>query len=188
MIDGIDIHERGYWLSKEVCETHVCDDILCNAIVKEYRGLNSVVDIGCGNGDYVKIIMESIYCIGYDGNPMTPYITDELCDVLDFSKPQDIGKFDLVLSLEVGEHIPKKYESIYIDNLVRAAKKDICISWAIKGQGGSGHVNCQDNDYVISVMDNLGFNYLPKRSNNLREAATISWFKNTILCFEREIL
>ena len=34
-----------------------------------------------------------------------------------------------ILSLEVAEHIPAQFESIYIDNLVKHAKEDIILAW-----------------------------------------------------------
>ena len=61
------------------------------------------------------------------------------------------------MSLEVGEHIPKEYEDIFINNLHNNNNKGIILSWAILGQGGFGHVNEQNNDYIKSKMSNLGY-------------------------------
>ena len=50
-------------------------------------------------------------------------VSNGLVQFRDFGKPQRIGVYDWVYSIEVGEHIPKEYEETYIQNLVRAAKK-----------------------------------------------------------------
>ncbi|HNX37492.1 MAG TPA: methyltransferase domain-containing protein [Candidatus Cloacimonadota bacterium] len=180
------IHERGYWLSQEEIQTHEFDEQLCNAIIKRYNSVRQAVDIGCGNGKYtMALIGAGIICTGYDGSPLTPEITRRVCKTLDFSDPVDIGKFDLVLSLEVGEHIPRKYEQVFLDNLVRAANEIIIMSWAVEGQPGIGHFNCRDNDYIIAEMFARGFDLDYESTDHLREQSSLPWFKNTLMVFTR---
>jgi len=62
-----------------------------------------------------------------------------------------------VYSVEVGEHIPKEFEDVFINNLVWAAEKGIVLTWAHIGQGGDGHVNCQNRDYIIKKFKDRGF-------------------------------
>jgi hypothetical protein len=181
------MNERGCWTLKSETDTHVFDKSLCDAIITvcNNHGIRSIVDIGCGNGSYVNYLNdEGLNCWGYDGSPMTKELTDGQCKRKDFSEPVDIGKFGLVLSLEVGEHIPKEYEQIFLDNLVNAAIGLIIISWAVEGQGGDGHVNCRNNNYVIQQMENRGFYYDPLTTEYLRDKSVINWFKSTILAFE----
>ena len=55
---------------------------------------------------------------GFDGNPYTETLTNGLAKVIDLTKPHKFNKpYDWVISLEVAEHIPKKFESIYVNNL-----------------------------------------------------------------------
>lgn len=181
------IHERGYWLSKDETNTHDWDRPLAAELVKMFRTSKTIVDIGCGNGGYTKHFIDNgLSCTGYDGSPLTPEITGGLCGIKDFSVPVDIGKFDFVLSLEVGEHIPATYEQNFVDNLVKAAKKFICLSWGVEGQGGLGHVNCRNNDYVIRELSKRGFVYDSDRSDKLRSVSTFPWFKNTVMVFEKK--
>ena len=78
-------------------------------------------------------------------------------------------KPDWILSLEVGEHIPKEFESAFIQNLTRNAKKGIIISWAIKGQGGYGHFNEQNNKYIKNLLYKFGFINDLKTEKKLRK-------------------
>ena len=94
-------------------------------------------------------------------------------------------KFDYVISLEVAEHIPKKYEEIYVNNLIRHIDSHLITSWAIKGQGGDGHVNEQDEDYILNMYKEKGMVYQKEVSEALRNVATLSWFKETIFVFEK---
>jgi len=61
--------------------------------------------------------------------------------------PIDLGRhFDLVVSLEVAEHIPHASADTFVDSLVRHG--DIVLfSAAIPGQGGTFHVNEQWPEY-----------------------------------------
>lgn len=179
------IHERGYWLSREEFKTHQFDKTLCHEIAKIFC-IETAVDVGCGNGSYTNSLNAAgIKCAGYDGSPSTREIAGKHCGTKDFSDPVDIGQYDLVLSLEVGEHIPVQYEQTFIDNLCKAARQYICLSWAVEGQGGTGHVNCRNNDYVIAEMKKRGFGLEGESTTALRKAASIPWFRNTIMVFSK---
>jgi|GEM_PF-6386818 len=61
------------------------------------------------------------------------------------------ASFGIGIALEVAEHLPKEHEETFLDNLIGIAKDDgwIILSWAKKGHGGLGHVNEQNEDYVL---------------------------------------
>ena len=178
------IHERGYWTDHAETNTHMFDEDLCKEIIRQFPGFD-FVDIGCGDGSYTKHLLNAgNNCKGYDGSPLTPELTDGLCKIKDFSKPVSIGKYDVVLCLEVGEHIPEKYEQIFIDNIVKASKKFIILSWAIEGQPGTGHVNCKNNGYIINEMSKRGLEYIPELSAALRLASKFPWFRDTLMVFQ----
>jgi hypothetical protein len=183
------INQKGYW-ETDSSVGHIHDDRLTQALngffIKE--NVKTLVDLGCGMGDYVKFfIANGIVCDAFDGNPNTEALTNGLGKVLDFSSTFDLEKkYDCVLSLEVGEHIPKEYEQIFLDNLIRHTDNLIILSWAIVGQGGSGHVNCQNNDYIINQMDQRGFEYDQLNSSFLRtQWSSAPWFNNTIMVFRK---
>ena len=185
---------RGYWTSMDEINTHSFDKPLCDAIIKMCKDekcpwikrLKTIIDIGCGDGSYTTHFNNNGFkCVGYDGNLLTPEISVDSCYVKDFSDPVDVGKYDLVLCLEVGEHIPVEYEQTFLDNICRAAKNDIILSWAIIGQKGNGHVNCRNNDYIINEMLTRKFNLDTDRSNFLRKQATLDWFGATIMYFQK---
>ena len=52
----------------------------------------------------------------FDGNPNVKQITNNFAEQLDLAKPFNLDEtFYVVISLEVAEHIPKEYESTYIN-------------------------------------------------------------------------
>lgn len=164
---------------------HKFDESLCNALISFLEDQETVVDFGCGNADYAKILRKEGKKIdAFDGNPYTPEMTDGFASVLDLSEEFNLNKtYECVISLEVGEHIPKSREQIYLNNLTRHSRQGIILSWALPGQGGDGHVNEQPNSYIIEEMEKRGFDYWEQASLFLRGAATLWWFKKTIMVF-----
>jgi hypothetical protein len=183
------INEVGFWETTN--QTGHVHDISIAAALCQYladKKVITVVDFGCGMADYAKLFKEWDYNVeAYDGNPNTETLTDGIGKVLDLSKPFYLNKkFDVVLSLEVGEHIPKEFEEQFIDNITKHAKKHLIISWAVIGQGGDGHVNCANNDYIIGQIVDRGFKHNAKDSQTIRNAATnASWFGYTIMVFDK---
>lgn len=183
---ALQIHPNGYWIGDG---GHHHDGALAAAIAEFliYEEASLVYDFGCGKGDYVKKLVEcGLNCRGFDGNPNTVTVTGGLGAVLDLSKPFELyQKADWVVSLEVGEHLPKKFEATFLQNLDRHNTKGIILSWALKGQGGDGHFNEQNNDYVKAQMAKLGYTNDVVAEQHLRDKARISWFKNTIMVFRK---
>ena len=138
-------------------------------------------------GKYVNnFIKNGINTRGFDGNPNTSEITNGICEVLDLSTNIIFDEpFSWVLSLEVGEHLPKKFEDTFINNLHFNNKDGIILSWAIKGQPGDGHVNCQNNNYIKNKICKLGYVNDKKMEHKLRKKAGVRWFKKTIMVFRK---
>jgi len=183
------IHQNGYWQGVEASSQHAYDETLGNSLTLFFlmENVKSVVDFGCGMGNYVKQFQENnINAIGVDGNPNTPELTNNLCKVLDLSVPIRFEEpFDWVMSLEVGEHLPKQFEDIFINNLHNNNKYGIVLSWAFEGQGGHGHFNERNNGYIKSKICKLGYYNDIKSEDKLRKSSTLWWFKETIMVFRK---
>lgn len=177
------ISNTGYWTTPDLND-HVTDNNLLNSIKKYIvqNNINNCLDIGCGNGFYTNEISKIIKCVGIDGNPNTK--TSENIFIKDITKNMNYGKFDLVLCLEVGEHIDSKYENKIINNIIKHVKDTLIISWAIPDQGGYGHVNCRTNEYIKEKIISFGFTNFIELENELRGATSCDWFKNTIMAFK----
>ena len=93
--------------------------------------------------------------------------------------------YDVVMCLEVAEHIPRKLEPIFLSNLNCSARHGIIISWAKMHQVGTGHVNLRSRADVLKLMDELGFVPDNEASKRASEHATLPWFKTNILALHR---
>ncbi len=123
----------------------------------------SVVDVGCGNGTFLSVFLENGIkdILGLDGgwvNRSELYIDGAFFLEKDLEKDLSINrKFDMVLCLEVAEHLSGDVADNFINNLTNLG--DIIIfSAAIINQGGQNHINEQPFDYWIekfSKCENL---------------------------------
>jgi hypothetical protein len=178
------IDQRGFWLTHE--EGHIFDPELAQALADLFPR-QRLCDLGCGPGKYVRFLREHhIDCDGFDGNPNTPEITGGTCGVLDLSEPVQLGReYDAIISLEVAEHIPRKYQDVYLANLTAHAKRWLVMSWAVPGQAGDGHVNNRPNIFAVWKIHRFGFQFDLGKTRLLRKRASLIWFQNTILVFSR---
>jgi len=183
------IHETGKWIGETAEKCHKHDDKLSKGIIEFLKKENckNVVDFGCGMGLYVRDLNSvGITTCGFDGNPVTPKLTNNTCGVIDLSVDFDLKRqFDWVVSLEVGEHLPKKYEKTYIQNLDKHAKNGIILSWALVNQGGAGHVNEASNQYIKNIFNKLGYENDLNAENILRTESKLWWFRKTIMVFRK---
>lgn len=164
---------------------------LANALDFYFNREDMIWDVGCSVGYYTHFLnVRGRDVIGIEG---TPHIWDMSLtnNILGFDLTKDIPNglpTGSVMCIEVAEHIPKEFEPTLLNNINKLCKKQLVLSWAIKGQGGLRHVNEQNEDYVIPAIERLGFKYFKDQSIEIRkEAATgFDYFKNTIYCFERK--
>ena len=123
----------------------------------------------------------------YDGAPFCETTTDGWVTFLDLTAPQfGIPCYDWIISLEVGEHIPKQFENIFVDNLVRHAREGIILSWAKIGQGGHSHINNKAEKDVIEMMSKRGFTINRAEDEHLRKISSASWLKGNIRVYRRK--
>lgn len=175
---------------------HAFDLSLARFIGKicEMLFIRTVYDFGCGVGWYVRYLRDrGLDVQGYDGNENVREISSLFfnngfyCQRIDLSKPvMSDEKADMVMSLEVGEHIPPEEEGVFIDNIVTNAEKYVLLSWAIPGQNGDGHINCRENGYIVSELKKRGFRLNVPVSILLRKNASLPWMTKTLMFFENE--
>ncbi len=185
------ISAKGYWVGGEAQSQHWHDPQLSIGLISFFERecpKGRIVDLGCGMGNYVKDFRrEGLDAVGFDGNPNTPELTNGVCGVKDLSEPFTcFPPYDWVMSLEVGEHLPKQFEDTFIQNLHNNNMYGIVLSWAIEGQGGHGHVNERNNDYIRAKFEAIGYESDMVSEKFLRRVATLGWFKNTIMVFRRK--
>ncbi|XP_053392167.1 uncharacterized protein LOC128554876 [Mercenaria mercenaria] len=166
--------ENGGWCEKQSKEKggkHMTDRQLVPTLIQFLKG-KYIGSFGDGPGRYKQLFIESGEVKGYDaydGSPFCDVTSDGRVKFLDLTLPQyGLPLYDWVLSFEVAEHIPRRFESVYIDNIVRHAREGVVLSWAKVGQGGYSHINNRPFEYVRDIMESLGFIHDNKASEILK--------------------
>jgi len=180
--------DTGVWSREEAETQHKFSETLAKIISKNFSG--KIFDVGCGNGAYVDFLNknEEITCKGVDG---TDFKNGNIVHDLTIPFPKKVNESGIkgtVMCLEVAEHIPKEFETVFLDNIDVLCEDYLILSWATIGQGGFGHVNEQDRDYVLRTMNSRGYKLLNDATNSIREAMKGDpcwWFQNSLYIFER---
>ncbi len=122
----------------------------------------SVVDVGCGPGRWLQAFQQQGVkdILGMDGAwvPLDKlHVPRENFQVTDLTKPLSTPRrFDLVVSLEVAEHLVAESAETFVDSL--ASLGDVILfSAAIPDQRGFQHVNEQFQDYWAEKFRKRGF-------------------------------
>ena len=188
-----EIAKTGYWNGETAHLHHVhCKELskwICEFLKKNWSANLPILDFGMGLGNYLKDLKDNGFnkLYGFEGNiPKKAVFLDNVYEE-DFTKPIYFTYEGVVISLEVGEHIPKKGMNVYLDNITKHCSKYLITSWAVRGQPGFGHVNCLDNHEIIPLIEKRGFTYLKEESESARNVIKDNtwWFKNTILIFKK---
>lgn len=124
--------------------------------------VESVLDVGCGAGIWMReSLSQGIRKVrGVDGPWMRDaefVVNPDLITLTDLRAGFDLGEdFDLVLCMEVAEHIEDKYSDHVLDCLCRHGDT-VCFSAAIPGQGGVHHVNEKYQSYWADKFQSMGY-------------------------------
>ena len=131
-------------------------------LVLELIPCKQVIDVGCGIGSWLSVFqefeVESIF--GVDGEWVDEKMLEippEVFRSFDLTKPFSMDrKFDLVVSLEVAEHLPHESAKQFVDSLVSLGPV-ILFSAAIPFQGGTNHINEQWPHYWLKLFQERGY-------------------------------
>ena len=167
---------------------------LLNMIQSE--DIRSITDFGAGVGQYKAAVLNGLsettanttgfVYHAYDGAGNVESYTHGFLRFVDLSVPLALPRSDWVLSLEVGEHIPWRYEAFFLRNLHYHNCRGVILSWASLGQGGYYHVNNHSNQYIIRVFEQLGYTHDIDASQRFRNSnLNYYWLQDTVMVFRR---
>jgi SAM-dependent methyltransferase len=130
--------------------------------IMEWVKPRSVIDIGCGIGTWLTAFRELGVerVLGVDGeyvNRAELLIPEGSFRPHDLATPLSLAeRFDLVMSVEVAEHIPASAARGFVRTLTNLGPV-VMFSAAIPHQGGSGHINEQWPEYWAELFRGLGY-------------------------------
>ncbi|MBC8109558.1 MAG: methyltransferase domain-containing protein [Verrucomicrobia bacterium] len=122
----------------------------------------SVVDVGCGPGAWLSVVQEFgvTDLLGIEGDHLDKnklLLKPHQILFQDLEKPFTTDKkFDLVMCLEVAEHLSPMVADSFVDSLVKLGDV-LLFSAAIPHQGGYKHINEQWPNYWQEKFNKHGF-------------------------------
>lgn len=131
-------------------------------VLRDGVRVNSLLDVGCGNGTWMSAGKQLgiARIAGVDGIDAERYVKDEATvsfKQVDLQSPFDLNEqFDLVLCLEVAEHLSSGCAETLVKSLCRHGRR-IVFSAACPRQPGQHHINCQWPSYWQELFNSNGF-------------------------------
>jgi len=141
----------------------------------DMNSVNSIIDIGCSDGNLINIINKQhphIEVLGleyfdYHKKHSDPNVVDRIM-ILDIRDPlpEDLKdkKFDIVICTEVGEHIDPAYTTQFLENIKSLTGQLLIMTWSRHGGENERHkdplhqhLNPLEFDQFFKVMSNHGF-------------------------------
>jgi SAM-dependent methyltransferase len=162
--------------------------------------VDSFLDLGCINGSLIAEIKKSyshVNVVGVDyfawaKEAAAESVRDKIV-LADLSQDFDLHqKYDIVNCTELGEHIEKDREAVFLANVVKHVNDILILSWS--NQPAEQHLNPRPKDYIIKCVERLGLSYWPSASRNLAVSLkdnleifeTYYWWSDNILVFKRQ--
>jgi SAM-dependent methyltransferase len=173
-----ELHDGSYRSAREIIP-----------LILELVQPRSIIDVGCGAGTWLSVCrefgIEDIF--GVDGDYVDKKILKipkERFSSFDLRKPFCVGRqFDLVLSLEVAEHLPLESASTFIDSLTGHGSV-VLFSAAIPHQGGEQHINEQWPEYWMELFRHKGYVVIDCVRKRIWQNPNVeSWYAQNVLMF-----
>lgn len=155
--------------------------------MKENFEFESICDLGCGPGAFLSMLQNEKDVCGVDFSvgvqqkldiDRSKYVDADLTKPLPFKR-----KYDIVMSLEVWEHLHPEFEGQYLDNVDSLSPDHVIISCAHPGQWGRHHYSPKTADEVVATMTARGYvldDALTEKFRKIRCLATF-YRKNTFV-------
>ena len=153
-------YNTSYYLELEMTSSSAAKELV--PLILNFIQPKSIVDVGCGTGIWLREWEKAgvFDYTGVDGDyisenqlviPKEKFLQVNLDESVRLSR-----NYELVVSLEVAEHIQPEGAKNFIDLLCQAGDV-VLFSAAIPGQGGLNHLNEQYPQYWAKLFEQNGF-------------------------------
>jgi SAM-dependent methyltransferase len=150
-------------------------------LVMELVRPKSVIDVGCGLGTWLAVFKESGVkeIRGVDGPWVSGKelaIPSDRLTIADLTKPFRTGeRYDLVVSLEVAEHLPASCAAAFVETLTSLGPV-VLFSAAVPFQGGNHHLNEKWPDYWAGLFAERGYSAVDCIREKVWRDERVSWW------------
>jgi len=141
----------------------------------EFGPFVSSLDLGAGDGYYSHVLTEmgADPAVAVEVSPEAlAVMTEQVKGVVhDLREPLDLGRgFELILCLEVAEHLPLSAADTLCDSIALHCQKLLLFTAAPPGQGGHGHCNLQPFKFWQDRFAYRGIDFDPQATIKVKLA------------------
>ncbi len=161
-------------------------------ILERWLDIRTVLDLGCGTGIWLSVLRDGgrRQVFGVDSEAIDPAdlaVDPDLILTADLGKKLDLHRrYDLVVCLEVAEHIDAQYADVVVENCTRHADL-ILFSAALPGQQGLDHVNEQLPQYWAERFQRRGYVALDLIRPLIWDDPQVPvWYRQNVLLFAKD--
>jgi SAM-dependent methyltransferase len=186
-------YTRAFYVEQDAMARRSAETVV--PLVIELVDPRSVVDVGCGSGAWLAAFfacgVEDILGVESEDVP-ADVLTIPAARVLrhDLRRPLAINRrFDLVVCLEVAEHLPVEAGDDLISSLTSLGSL-VLFSAAIPHQGGASHINEQWPEFWAETFSRRGYVAVDCLRRKVWSEASVAWWyaQNMLIFVERSAL
>jgi SAM-dependent methyltransferase len=166
--------------------------VVVTNILERYIDPTSVLDLGCGTGMWLRVLAANGHrqVFGVEQQSYAPgnlEVHPDLVLTADLGQHLDLHRrFDLLVCLEVAEHIDGSLADVLVANCVRHANV-VLFSAALPGQQGLHHVNEQLPQYWVEQFAQHNYAVFDFIRPQIWDDPQIPvWYRQNILLFVRQ--
>jgi 2-polyprenyl-3-methyl-5-hydroxy-6-metoxy-1,4-benzoquinol methylase len=163
-------------------------------VLIEFFHPTSVFDVGCGGGFYLyhfaKSGILSVGCEGSDtGISLCP--PESIVFKHDLRYPLRCNRtFDLILCIEVAEHLPSRFSEVLVKSVANLASKHVVFTASPPGSEGDDHINCREPEFWDALFNKHGFMVNGKLSAIMRrrfqEIGSATWLQIHLTVYDKK--
>ena len=170
------IYDKSFFAGRS--ETVALSASVVVPVVKNMISPTSVLDIGCGQGEWLEAFgLDDSFGVDISAPE------GEKFKGWDLRHPLELGRtFDLVLCLEVGEHLPAEAAEQLVESCVRHSNT-VLFSAAVPGQAGKGHINCQPHEYWHAYFSLYEFEPLDSIRPLIQDSRVSPWYRDNVYLY-----
>ncbi|AZL59533.1 glycosyltransferase [Tabrizicola piscis] len=150
---------------------------------------NSVLDIGCGAGSYLKLfeMFGATEILGVNGvDPAATVLGESQSARHDLRQRLELGRcFDLVMCLGLNRHLDAAAAEVFLDSMARHARDLIVFAVAEPARGMSEQSNGLTIDSILDLWARNGWAPQLIETLGLRAISTLSTFRRNLLVLRR---
>ena len=197
IVEGIRTHDSIYdaeyyaFIERTASESA---PIIAESIVEIFDP-RSVLDVGCGTGALLHELRRrdiSVAGLEYSEEALK-YCRERNLNVIQFdlesdTNPFPLRTFDVVISIEVAEHLPERIADAFVDVICEHGDC-VVFTAATPGQGGRDHVNEQPHQYWIEKFHRRNFRFLETQTERWRDEwegeEVAPWYSQNLMLFAK---